>query len=1209
MRKSKFIPYLFLITALLLVSSIHFFPHIFYSKTLKPNFFESQLHQKEKSAHAFLNELVNQNHNYFQKNSEKIKTLSESGIFFFVEENNRIVFWTSSNIPLNSNVDLKNRNGIVKLKDGWYEYSRIKERKKTYTSLILIKNEYSITNDVLNSNFHADFSTSSFVEISIEKTPQLVPIHNDKGEFLFSLNEMVSINNSSNWIMMLTFLIAFACFIIFIFHFLNGFSSVKKYSGILSSLFVICFYFTCTYFSFPEPLLQQKIFSPSIYAHSYILPSLGHFLLASFSCFSIVILLTKYLKVAPKKNKFLAVAFILITSLFSVIIVNWFVGVIINSSINFEVVNLLDLSAYSFIGIFNVIVLFLGTSVLIKATINNFSGNAYIKNQFLPLYWCSGLLIVILSYFLFNVNWIISSWFLIVILIFSFQNKIISGFYQTTALLVVLSILLSYGFIHYSSQKNELNNQYLLKKLSKEKDPITEYLYQDILKKIESDTLLQNRASNYWENKSTIDKYLADKYFNGYWSKYDINSYICKSNDTLLIEPDNEEISCIDFFNNKIETEQSSPFQEYDNIVFLYTNGGASSYLATASITNKTSQQKSYLFFEMVPKILSNTEGYPELLLNKKETDVSINVNKYSFAKYKKNKLATQIGPFNYSLELMPFIKFNDEGFATSKEKELTHLFYQGDKNTVVVLTSKQYNYFNYVTTFSYFFLIISLSSIVLGFIFKLTPFSWRLAVSSFSSKIQLFIILSTTVSFVLFGWGTTYYIQKQYSEKNTKTIQEKVRSIVTELETDLGNEQKLSTQLTSFIDYQLIKLSNVFYTDINLYDLSGQLFATSRPEITEQGLINNLMNPIAYNALHIDKKSSIIHDENISSLQYLSSYVPFRNDQNKIIGYLNLPYFAKQNELERELSSFFTALINIYALLFLISIIISIVFANYISEPLTFIKNKIGSLQFGKSNELIEWNSNDEIGALVKEYNKKVIELEKSANLLAKSERESAWREMAKQVAHEIKNPLTPMKLSIQHLERSISDSPEDMKDRVKRTAKTLIDQIDTLTNIANEFSNFAKMPKANQQKIDLREIIESIIDLYKEENISIQFDNKCSEPINVLADKDQINRVFSNLIKNAIQAIPDEKKGKITISTYKENKQYKIEVTDNGNGIPAEQQNMIFTPNFTTKTNGMGLGLAMVKNIVENSNGSISFETSELEGTTFIIELPIAN
>jgi len=1205
MKKQIYNPFIFLLIGVVIFILLELFPQLFYSTSFNIQTFNTVLHQKETKAAKNLDILIKQDNFSRFSNLESFKELSNQGVYFFIYKNQDLRFWTSSTVPINSLTSFNDNVGVIHLKNGWYQYLKKERGAENYLALILIKHEYSISNHFLSPSFHKSFNLHDDIELIFDQEPGFQSIKSLSGKFLFALKEHQFNYKSSNWVMVTLFLIGYVALIIFIHLFFKHTLKFKKGGYLIGALYIVASYLICTFTSFPTPLYQQKIFSPNIYAHSAILPSLGNLLLATVAFFAFTISLVKFSKSIRKSQKIFAVAYMVLSSIMSIIVCNWFIGIIKNSNINFDVNFLLDLSAYSFLGIFIVITLFISLVILIKATIDNFSRQAFKLNQLLPVYWCIGILSIIIGYFSFNIDWLLSSWFLLIILLFSFPKSAKPRFYQGAILLIVLSLCLSYGFIHYSIEKNDLNDMFLLKKLSKEQDPVTEYLFKDVQLKIEKDTFLTKQTPNYWDKKEDIDKYIKTKYFNGYWSKYDVNIYLCQPNDTLLIEPENIEKGCIEFFTDKIETESVAAFDNNDHINFLYTDEGVSSYLGIATIDHPDTLPSS-LFIELIPKILSNTEGYPELLLNKKELDVSVNLNNYSFAKYKKNNLTTHLGSFNYNTLLNANLKFNENDFATLIYGNNEHLFYQSNKNTVVVLSSPQKSIFNYITTFSYFFLIIGISSLIVGLIFKIAPFNWQIATTNFGTKVQLFVIVSTFISFILFGLGTSYYIKKQYVEKNTKAIQEKVQSVLVELESNLGNESKITPALKDYIGFKLVKFSNIFYTDINLYDTTGLLISTSRPEVIDQGLISNIMDPHAFNTIHFQKKSSLIHEENINKLNYLSAYVPFRNNKNEVFVYLNLPYFAKQNELEKELSSFFTALINSYALLFLISVIIAIVFANYISEPVRLIKEKIGALQFGKTNELIEWQSNDEIGALVKEYNQKVLELENSADLLAKSERESAWREMAKQVAHEIKNPLTPMKLSIQHLERSIADQPDDINERIKRTAKTLIDQIDTLTNIANEFSNFAKMPKAKQQQIDLIEIIETSIDLYQDKNVTFKFKNQCNGKMEVLADKDQMNRVLSNLIKNAIQAIPEDTEGIIEINTSTTDSTFIVEITDNGNGIPEEKQSQIFEPNFTTKTNGMGLGLAMVKNIIENADGTISFTTQENVGTSFFIELP---
>ncbi len=293
--------------------------------------------------------------------------------------------------------------------------------------------------------------------------------------------------------------------------------------------------------------------------------------------------------------------------------------------------------------------------------------------------------------------------------------------------------------------------------------------------------------------------------------------------------------------------------------------------------------------------------------------------------------------------------------------------------------------------------------------------------------------------------------------------------------------------------------------------------------------------------------------------------------------------------------------------MLFLISIIAAVFIANQITRPLVVIQENLNKIELGKHNEPIHYNRNDEIGGLVKVYNKKVDELAVSTDLLARSERESAWREMAKQIAHEIKNPLTPMKLSIQHLQRA-KGKDEEYNKYLERITGTLIEQIDSLSNIATEFSNFAKIPTARNQVFNLAEQLQKIIDLYETHNrANIEFNANKFEKIEVNADREQLFRAVINLIRNGIQSVPENQMGEIKIWLEKKKNKAIIAVKDNGSGIPVELRDKLFSPSFTTKTSGMGLGLAIVKNLVENFSGNIWFETKLEKGTTFFLEIPI--
>ena len=367
-------------------------------------------------------------------------------------------------------------------------------------------------------------------------------------------------------------------------------------------------------------------------------------------------------------------------------------------------------------------------------------------------------------------------------------------------------------------------------------------------------------------------------------------------------------------------------------------------------------------------------------------------------------------------------------------------------------------------------------------------------------------------------------------------------------------------------------------------------------------------MDPVAYWQLSANKMTRLVQQEKIGKLSYLSIYAPVTDEEGNAYAYMNIPYLNSQAELNQEISGFLAALINLNAFTFLIAGAFAFLVTNRITSSFSLIGDKMKQVNFGKVNEVIDWKGNDEIGILVNEYNKMVKKLEESAKALAQSEREGAWREMARQVAHEIKNPLTPMKLSIQYLQRAIDGGAENVKELSQQVAKTLVEQIDQLSKIAGDFSQFANISNVRLEEFDLSELLISLANLYQtNSNIRLQLEKEEGN-YRLTADKIQINRLFTNLLKNAIEATEENNNAVIQIKQQISSGFIRIAVKDNGHGIPVAMQQKIFTPNFTTKSSGTGLGLAICKGIVEKANGNIWFETEERKGTTFFVELPLS-
>ncbi|MBL0047996.1 MAG: GHKL domain-containing protein [Bacteroidetes bacterium] len=714
------------------------------------------------------------------------------------------------------------------------------------------------------------------------------------------------------------------------------------------------------------------------------------------------------------------------------------------------------------------------------------------------------------------------------------------------------------------------------------------------------------------EGYSAFQKSLSENYFTGYWEKYDLKYIVYDSLCNVIVKSNNSVNDKLDHYEEVVKKTGTPTASK--SLFYIPVNQDENAGLLAKLkfiVPQNNFSNPATLYVELLPKFITEEIGYPQLLLDKAIVPRH-DEEAYSFAKYKEHSFVPlqRVGKYKYPLNSSIFDSLLNRASFIDLNGYNHYLYRFNNRDSDLIVVSKEpVQLLNRLTIFSYFFTIFSGMMLLYFALFR-----WNMRIADFGNKfknrIQVVLVGVVLSAILLIGGGTIIFLKREYKAKNLSSISEKIHSVNAELAHEIGDEKSLSFTSNQYLNYVLSKQSNVFYSDINFYDLSGNLIASSRPQIFEQGLVSQKIDPVAFYQLKVNRQFEFTHNEKIGELDFLSCYMPFISNNNELLGYLNLPYFNKQNELENEISSVLVALINVYVLLFVLSIVLAVFISNRIMEPLKLLQNKISHIRLGKSNELIEWKNKDEIGELISEYNRMILELSNSAEMLAKSERESAWREMAKQVAHEIKNPLTPMKLSAQHLERSYKDGAPDWDKRLEKFTKTLIEQIDALSNIANEFSNFAKMPKANLEEINLSQIISSVVSLYQNsEEFAVEVEFNGCEKIKVFADKDQLIRLFNNLIKNAIQAIPDSRKGLIKIKFERLTSNIKVEVCDNGKGIEEHQKQSIFTPNFTTKNAGMGLGLAMAKSIVENCKGEISFTSEENVGTVFSIVFPIAD
>ena len=471
------------------------------------------------------------------------------------------------------------------------------------------------------------------------------------------------------------------------------------------------------------------------------------------------------------------------------------------------------------------------------------------------------------------------------------------------------------------------------------------------------------------------------------------------------------------------------------------------------------------------------------------------------------------------------------------------------------------------------------------------------------SIRFRIFITMTSLliIAFGALAWVTIPQFKKQSNRYHEQRLERKKSQLQRSISYIFQEKQGSVNQtvLDSIFNVKIFEIADVQNVDFSIYELDGLLLNTTISDSVNSKIELNILN-----RLNKSQNQSIIQMNIVNGIQYRSSYSFIYDNKTNPIWILNLPYYDDDNLNTYELDSFIFILGGVYFFLLVIAILFSYGISIYITRSLSEIGKKIQQTSLEKTNTKIQINARTkEVNILVESYNKMVEKLNESVEKLSKSNKEQAWREMAKQVAHEIKNPLTPMRLSVQSFQKNFDKKNPKIEKKLDEFVKTLIQQIDTMSTIASAFSNFAEMPAQVGEKINIIETTRLALKIFKEKHIIFTSEHK---NIQVDIDRTQMVRIVTNLVKNAIEACSTLKKPIIEVEITAKKKNVFIKIADNGLGIPKDLESKIFEPKFTTKTSGMGLGLGMVKNLVKSYNGSIDFQSTIGKGTIFTIKFP---
>ncbi len=985
------------------------------------------------------------------------------------------------------------------------------------------------------------------------------------------------------------------------------------------------------YFNFPAGILPNSLFDGRYYARSAINPSLGDLLLNALCVLAVIVYLFRHFSkmrlykalvfAKPKTRSVVAVLW-LVLAVYALYIHYYFIRTIyfspqwtldITESIDLPFLKIISLAIF----VVNTVSYFLLVHMLFRIFLN-LSRKSYLSWQGHLLAATGILLLLSLWLGAFPpVILIISSLYLALMYFFRLPRLLgrltyVGFLYVFTGALAsaVTGAVAAYHMKHVNTldSKQKFANQLLV-----DNDVFGEYLLQEAAAKIKQDLFIKTRLFNY-ASKDIIKQKIKRIYLPDYFDRYDVQVYLYNLQGKPL---ENAPVASYKKFREMVDEVKFRT--EYEDIYFIdessrrfVSEEPSKRYLTFIDLRN-FGKTIGHIVIDLRLKRFVPNRVYPELLVDRQYLQ-SYASDEYDYAFFSPQGRMIYSSGDEVAFKSLKGYDFRQK---VDRERELNtsrynYLIVEGEPNEYIVIASGAYSWTDAVSNFSFLFLVLVFVLLLFIGLYAIY-FAFRPENLNFATKIQLYLSAAFFMPLLAVSLTTLSIISRSYGEEVDRQYLQKAEQISSNLIELLASYQQDQINEETLVS-SLSQVSKYAETDANLFDVDGKLIASSQPTIYTNGLLSTYINPVAYANIMEQDNNKLVLDESVGKLSYKSSYIGLKSfNTGKLIGILSVPFFEAGNELQRQIIQVLTNIMDIFTFVFIAFLIISYLASLLLTYPLRYITQKIRKTSLSDYNEPLSWESNDEIGLMIGEYNRMLVKLEASKAALARNEKESAWREMAKQVAHEIKNPLTPMKLSLQLLQRKlVQDFRAGMNaaevQEVGKPIENMLHQVDTLNDIASSFSNFAQMPLPKSEPYELATIVKRTVGLFENEKEKVDLEIDDYARYLVMGDPQLTGRILSNLIINAKQSIPKDREPKVSVSMQKVGiDKIIIKVSDNGTGIAKEIQHKVFLPNFSTKYSGSGIGLAIAKRGIEHAGGRIAFDTKEGVGTTFFIELPL--
>ncbi len=1196
--------YLLLLFAMLVCFAFGAFFEYFrpYSKIseLGIEHFQKELHEKERVADANLQQMA-QLVARDEMNGVKNLQFSDDEIAYYIFVGNALVYWSENKYDVVGILPQRvEKEQFLALKN--FDFVAHSERVGDVLLLALIKirNHFPYENDYVKNGFADGLHLNKNFGVVEGKPSDALAIVSASGEYLFSLDDThVERHVPSAYLSLLFWCIGIL--LLFLAYSKLEWWFGKRIYRLRNFLLVFCAFFAllfvCLAFEVPSVIFRLELFSPVYYSAGGFMSSLGHIgvitllLITSIYTFCFKIYFRPVIANRQQQRIWL-VGVQAVSAAFFCLVMWMFTDLLENSTFNIAFFKLQDITFFSLvanllIGVwFVAFVLFRSRCVSIlmqflslrKLLIINFVVAAI--GAIFAAFFGTLAVVIVLCYFL-----------LCTLLdVVRYRSEKFLSYPALMLLVASFSLFVAWYSFEQGKQKRLQYYEQLSDLVFENKLTFSDLQTESVLAQLDSAIFADRNIMRYVAlgspSSARLTHYLSNYYLGRLGDEFDVKTVIC---------PKHSEANCEAYYSEICRQGQSLAGTHF---FYTYMLPSAFDYLGAFDFVRFRGDTVS-LYIE-ISRTNKNSYSYPNRLFQSSEKQLPEHI---SAAKYTDSTLMANYGTFKYPFQLATLMGNSSKSVY---ENRILHTFFDKNDGNVVVVSELRLPDGLVFGIYAIYLLSGFLLIIVLGYSLWRHFNHQRLISTMFNRllrSLMIFFVIGITLLFVVIGYLYVRQSKKMLEQERHLRL-EYVKNALAEAfaDDDVLTESKVNS---AFI---LSDLANTLETDIHLYNLDGALITTSRTIVFLNEFTSRFMNPDVY--FHDAPTEDIRVSESIGDLRYTASYSSLRNAKGELLAYIAVPTFESLLNFREEMFNVMAVIVFIYLILVLLSIFVCYLLAKGISRPMKSLEEKLKNIHFGKKNEKIEYKSDkmDEIAQLITQYNNMVDELAYSADMLAKTEREQAWKQMARQIAHEIKNPLTPMKLTVQQLQRMKKNNSDKFDAYFDKTAEVLIEEIDNLSRISTEFSDFARMPETELSSIDLTARLISIVELFRNNygNLKVEF-TPLSEEVIILADKTQITQIFNNLLLNATQSIPVEREGVITVSMNLDEEFVTVAVADNGCGVSDEDKERIFLPNFTTKSSGMGLGLAIVKNLVIMLNGEISFVTAPDEGTTFFVKFPL--